>query len=532
MADLGFSDLTWIDDSAANPFLQSLKNLDLNADEKLSFAEARGKALPLPESHATFVPHTEAEFERYRTHLLQSGTARYYSLKQNLSYRYGPDPTYDTPDSWYWERATLYENEPDLYKVGVLNLLDYRVTENGEREFLFRQNQTAGLGAMIFTVSAGAEPEQAQVRVYRAGFQLMMQHENAEVERLRVRILEGLFVYLSLAPDWMEDSVWEPLLDAVEGQMMLSKTGLIKNAGQPNGKPDQTKLPQNMAERFEKAERGYPGTDVDLDLMELMETHLLATGLRPDVVSEKTLTEVEKAKLVSALKLVPAVMFGIMDKRGIFSEKSLVIEVREDDLFNLKFDQARAYYDFKTGKMVLKASYFRQTSVQRLAEALIHEFAHAMDEYTYRDYFLSDYYSATKKRASAIFNPFVTPYASKNAKEFFAESTLAYFNGETDEDPELILTRGRSDRAELRRKTPEMYLALTLYLEPGNPQNPNPYFANPVVFSKKTFSVLSTMAMEFREYLSPDMPLDQLVVFFAGMTSDCDDDAIPADGLG
>jgi len=138
----------------------------------------------------------------------------------------------------------------------------------------------------------------------------------------------------------------------------------------------------------------------------------------------------------------------------------------------------------------LREALIANFSIDRIRRSINHELGHWIQPPSTPKYFIEEYFYEFKTQQTANFNPFVSLYASKSPREFFAESIEAYYQGEIDTNPINDNVSGPMDRQELRQKMPIFYLALRLFLE--NDAN-NRYFANNTVFESFERSTFERM---------------------------------------
>lgn len=513
---LALSELFLLTADELRSFYTPLENLDQNQDAELDYAEVRGSTLPVLGRDRGLLIASVENFKNYSDYLASQIRSRSFLRSANLTSGIS-NPNLPSAEDWGWHRVLSGSaGDKAFFCWGAIEFLDQRQAASGNQEFLIRRRYQQQ-GHLQVTLEMASDPKKNQVSVGPSSFYLLEKQQNTTVENLRQALLRGLCVYLVNQADEAADR----MIDAIEGNLLITWPEWMQSVGQSKiFFPNKTSVSPSIAERLKKAEAGYPDRDVDLDFVDFK----LPYGIQPEIYGEMPLSAAEKRIFMDALQAVPSVLFQIMVRQNLFDEKKLQIEVRETDLIDAQFGQTAGFFLRDQKKIVISRSYLTLDKRASLLHTLIHEFAHAADGWDPVNGFASIYFNETKKRLKDDFNPFVSPYASKTVFEFFAESIVAYLRGETDLNPVADGVHGPRDQAELRRKTPELYLALKLYLEPGCAESPNPHFGQTAVLSKDSLTKIKDLLSHSPQVLSPWSPLTELVELYSGDFQDCSDE--------
>lgn len=201
---------------------------------------------------------------------------------------------------------------------------------------------------------------------------------------------------------------------------------------------------------------------------------------------DRPLTDQEGRGLIQAMQKVPAVLYDAVKKND---PRPLEFEILEDEVMTafMQTPFVIGCYVPNSHKVFVRRS---MVSSPALSWTIIHELSHAA--YIPRDepddavqYY---YYTARTKAAAGKDSSAVCLYAYTNANDFFAESAVSYLNGEEDPLPIESRAHGEHSRAELRKKCPEMYLAMKLFFEADSP-----YCGDKSVFNLRSCGVLTAL---------------------------------------
>lgn len=487
--------------------MDSLDALDKNRDGFVNFDEAKGHALILPDSFDFIDIADEKDFDHYQKILISHHNTGKIIFNETLSFAGSAvqvDRPFGSPESWYHLKWKEIEERGHFSRYAEFWLLDFFAQE-GVWHFLFRCDKEGDEDDSFFVLSVPEDLDQMEIQFSQTRHNLNDKPNHESLKDLIKNFLGKAFSLFTTNFTWLEKDRREKLADRLEALTLAME----ENAQKPALKamPDKSTLPRELAERLDMIENHR-----DRLFCRLIHYKTSSGQSYPIWLSfEKALgqDEIEKAKFF--LKSLPEYLIKALSNKGLLSEKKkLELEIRENDLFNFKFDTAAAFHT-APGLVVFRKSVFKGLSQNFLRSIFIHELGHALFLVASREDW-KKYYRQVKGRTDRKLNFFPSIYGSRDAIEFFAESVVAYVNGEEDPSPYSIPVYGRRDRRELREKTPELYLALRLYLEPDDGQNS--FFADSSLFTLSALEALSRVAQERPDLLAPSASVDMLDVCY------------------
>lgn len=299
-------------------------------------------------------------------------------------------------------------------------------------------------------------------------------------ESFRMSLLKALFVLFSTPIGEIPDQQRRDVLDSIEAIMMFSSDDVYLPKHMESPVSSASEMTGKVKVRYDRTSN-FTNPRVTPDLVLSASDDSVAIVWR----SEKSVSQKISEKIQKAMDRIPVALVDAMIREGKL--ETLKVEVIEDDLVDLRVKNALAFHQSGINLVGLRRSYVNQASVEQIASTIMHEFAHVIHP-RQSDNYIQPYYHALLDQQSDSYYPFVSTYARYTEYEFFAESTVAYFNGEVDSIPANELLRGPRDRRELREKTPEIYLSLMIYFDPSLSSDCDEDFD---VFDQKTFGQIA-----------------------------------------
>lgn len=380
------------------------------------------------------------------------------------------------------EDLYLYESPSECAQIESFSLLPYNLLQSGvlitafERQtgqsiFSLKYDVNSSHGAFDFRVIFLDHSSDILVEVDEEITNMSDVQENSTIEAFRQTLLMALFIELSVPVSPLQEYSQNEMFEKIESVLMFTVDGMH------NPKHLEKGLEESPLETVDQQSRLYrsrsqrmPKRNPDFSIRSNIGMHSISWR------SEEIIDESDVLKFQQALDQVSPDLVGVMVKQSSLS--GLELEIMEDDLVDLYVNDALAFYEYVGNRIVIRRSFIEMNSPDRIAATLTHELAHVVHPRAQKNS-LRQYYLEMIDEQRLDYYPFVSPYARYTEYEFFAESVVAYLNGENDEYPIQELSRGPRAGSELRKKTPQMYESLELYLNSENDK----YYGNPNVFA-------------------------------------------------
>lgn len=480
-----FKDLSW------------LETYDSNSDGLLEFEEVHKKKLSIPNNFTVFPIKNEASFAAYKKIIYSYNTTQSLSTTFELHGSSIKSLTSPTAENWIASNPSHLTTVKPVRSWKNFKLLDYELSSS-YNSLLLKYDDEGEKNDYYFQVLLNENPDDICLQLGKSFYSLNEMSVNAEFEEWRGQLLTGLFVMFIKELDWIPAPYQSRLRDRFEARMLEARPEIYESGYGKRAKI----IPDNLKESYEKFQNNeMPMRESPLTVAGVEEMHLKSW------YAEHELSPREETKFLEAFQLIPAELTEVLLAQNIFED--LTIQVIEDDIMKLrKNTNPPAYHDIKGGKhfVIFRRSYITDYKAYRIADTLVHELGHVIQG---GKEFIYPYYLKQKERLTGTFNPFVSPYF-KTWMEFFADAVVAYFNGEVDLQPNTGYYSGPMSRSELREKMPELYLAFRLFFEGGR-DGENKYFANNVVFTKRSLKIYESLIENSPDLLDPLTPLDAII---------------------
>lgn len=421
----------------------------------------------------------------------------------------------DSAEAWIQEDAGNLIDTSSLstnYSCSF-EIVACKEVQNGYRLLMKYNDPNTSQGDYFLTVGLN---EEARFDDFELGGTLFLFSEkisDLKLMALKAQLLKDLHILLITTPDDdplldVDDDIQEEHYEFLEAKMIEANPDLINlyqaSSSSPAAKPD-----DKMQSRIKSSQENQ------MPIRSSLTGNALNTCHTVDCRSELPLNKDEESLLSEVIDSLPDPLIESLVRQGIIAngdDKSLTIEIMEDDLFVATgYPWAAAYYTSSLNKICIRRNQLSH-DVATLNRLFIHEFAHAIPIASNTEANLFFWYSWKKARdefdtGHHEVNLCVTPYALNTHLEMVAESTVAYFNGEDDFDPWYTSGKGPCSRAELRKKQPEVYLALCLFYNERSP-----LFGDLSCFSEDSQKIYTAMLKGVWEnyLLDPERSIEEI----------------------
>lgn len=460
-----------------------LTELDQNQDGSLEFSEVQAENLLTPSAVSSMEIESEADFVLYKKLVDSAKITQAYrrfldtTEQQSLSGTEGL-----SAEEWIADRGAefmAYPPERVVY-ISYIKLLDILPYSNGY-QLLFAGSHKENGESFFFTVNLHDNPDDNKLQMGGLLLDLNKFFPDPTLDSWRQQLLKDLFVTLIYPLEQIPADFLATQRDRIEALMIQANPDMV-NIYEPSSTDQDTPVTPEVTERVNKSEQGeMPQRQ---SLTRIINNQQISLPLS----SENELTDYEKKRLSWLWQQMPPELLENLVKNDIISEEDgLALEVVETDILaGMGFRWAGALYDSNYNKIFFSRSYLNNAQDTFLVRLVIHELVHSLDA-NLTDFFVP-YFKQVRSQLSAEYNPTVDPYGLNSSGENFAENVVAYFVGETDPDPAVCFSCGPLSRDELRKKQPEMYLAIKLFFEKSSP-----LFGDPIAFSKDTKLIYDKM---------------------------------------
>lgn len=456
------------------PLYDELALADLDDDGHLSYSEIAAQGiteLPTPLYEDTFIVRDALDWSVYVA-LVHSALNTRFALplsKHDIAEK-------DSAEGWIQEEATELIGDSSLstnYNC-TFEIVASKEVQNGTRLLMKYNDPGATDGDYFFTVGLNEDAHLDDFELGGAVFLFSEKINNLKLIFLKAQLLKDLHVLLTATPDAdplpeVDDDIQEDHYEFLEAKMIEANPDMI-HLYQSSASSSATKLDAKMKKRIESSQKNL--VPIRLPLI----SNALNTCYTVECRSELPLNTDEKEPLSEIIDSLPDTLIECLAQQGQITndDRGLSVEIMEDDLFVATgYPWAGAYYDSGLNKICLRRSQLA-CDVITLRRLFIHEFAHAIPIAKNKEanFFAWTHWDNARKELEQghhEFNRCVTPYALNTHFEMFAESTVAYFADESDFEPWYTPNKGPCSRAELRKKQPEVYLALCLFYGENSP---------------------------------------------------------------
>lgn len=412
-----------------------------------------------------------------------------------------------SPVSWEerWQSGT---ESSLLARYGHFRFLD-KISYEGHEALLIRYKD--GQDEYPFIIHVYDDLDEMQVQLEDDVFNLNHICLTPEGEDWRLELFTALFVMFSEDLNCFEAPAQDRYRDRFEAQMMDIQERARSQPVASTASHTRTVFdPIVITPRYQRMRK-----KTNPDREPALELAGLSTVYHKPWKSEQILPEEEIVDIHGAFSFLPVEMVEALEVQGRLP--GLTIEILEDDIMDARMGDSLAFHSWTDNYIGFKRSYIQSATIYRVGATVIHEFAHALHPRG-DDVFLADYQRSLATHIDYRYYPFVSPYARKDEWEFFAESVVAYFNGEMDYEPIQDRLRGPRDRNELRRKAPEIYLAILLYLEADSL-----YFADKEVFTSDSLITIRELMATYPESLSAQSSPDWISQKYRELAESCEE---------
>lgn len=450
-----------------------LNGYDQNSDSLLSFDEIKGETVITPVEEEQFIIQDETSFNIYHALINSTNNAKnightIFTLGERSANSYHAIST----ENWIINSYNnLIENDPFL-TWGEYSIYDIKIDESKNINALYKyDNPKIENDSFYFSVSIDSNLEETRCEVNGSIFNLTEKQSDPGLEYFRKRLLSSLFVSFITPFASLSESKQNEYRDFFETQMLLARPDMFKSSHHNNT----SSQPKTMQERILRLDyKLNPNRIPSLETKNSMGDHFGLSwrsemGLKPD-----------QLKILFRLtESLPPQLVDVLENNNLL--KDLSFEIIEDEVMEAMNKSWKAYHNSQANSVWIKKSELKENKFETLAKILTHELGHRL--HPENDLLIKSLYERTKNDLyNNGQNNFVTPYAMSKDREFFAEAISAYFNGEKDKNPSTSSSQGPKDRSELRKKQPELYLALRLFFE-NTSDNENHFCGNKNVFN-------------------------------------------------
>lgn len=452
-------DAITLKDAADAGLTAVLSSYEADGDDALDFTELYGRGgFLVPRGDAYFSITTQTDFRTYAAMVASAASIK----RQTGAVFLSRQVCFEAHDAASWlfdagERlsqngavATAFDGDVEVCEV---------LTVAGKTTLYCRDLALRdSYGGYFFSVTLAEDPDAIRIEVNGRSIDPNKGSEDLVTEAWRGQILTALYSLFSNATIPLPEALYTVARDRFEILMLRANPSLAIAA--PPGAPT---APEVLAR----------AKDIDAGNSPLAARAIVARGSQKNhplvFCAETPLTAAESKTLQGAVNLVPAVLWDALDQTSKMA--LLKFEFVAPEIAGAWSPSGwGGLYEKRLNKIFFLRGYVADGSEEFLADFFVHELSHRLELLAPSDSFLGSYFDTKKKLIpTANENPFVSPYAAGSAGEFIAESIVAYFNGAQDAPPIVGKNYGQRTREELRRKTPELYLALRLFFEKDSP---------------------------------------------------------------
>jgi hypothetical protein len=456
------------------PLYEELTLADINDDSSLSYSEMVTQGiteLPTPLYEDTFIVRDDLDWSVYVALVWSAINTRFaLSISQH-------DITEeDSAEGWIQEDAVDLMGEISLstHYNCAFEIIACKEVSNGYRLLMKYNDPETAYGDYFFTVGLNEDAHFDDFELGGAVFLFSEKINNLKLIALKALLLKDLHVLLTTTPHVdplteVDDDIQEEHYEFLEAKMIEANPDMIhlyqSSAATPTEEPN-AKMKKRIAHSKENL----------MPIRLSLTGNALNTCYALDCRSELPLNSDEIKCLSEVVDSLPETLVESLMRQGqiTHNDLSLSIEIMENDLFVATgYPWAGAYYNANLNKISVRRDQL-SCDVVTLSRLFIHEFSHAIPIANHKDanFFVHTHWNNARQELNQghhEFNRCVTPYALNTHFEMFAESTVAYFADEDDLDPWYTPNKGPCSRAELRKKQPELYLALCLFYDEDSP---------------------------------------------------------------
>ncbi|MBF0104954.1 MAG: hypothetical protein HQM16_06465 [Deltaproteobacteria bacterium] len=498
-----------------------LAPLDVNKDNAVEFGEAKDHTLSLAHQSLSFAIKSELDFNLYKKLV--------YSEDHNASL-FDPQKIRavgalcsgaDTAEQWVFGARKDSGSAKPLKEYKEFKLLDCKKNQTTDSyALLVKYDCTDEKDDAYLIVNLEQDP--VETTVSAGGMTYASQdpaccHEM--LESFMAKLWASLFVMMVRPVTTIPEALRIAYRDYFEARMVQTRPR--DSTASPINPDGPLHATQELKARYKKSDRG--ATPFEREAYTL---NGISREHTKQIQAERALTKDEARILSQAFKLLPAELVDVLAKKNLLENTQ--IEIVEDDIMDLLGTRAIIYTKMADPRFCsetdtscldktikIRRSFLNRVTPHQLVRNLTHELGHVIepvgDGYRFNldKFFIPSYFDKLRTQLSMWYNPFVSPYF-ENKMEFFAESLLAFFEGEEDMAPEESAFGGPIDRSELRQKQPELYLAFRLFFEDTS-DHQNTFYGNDVVFCNLAFEALTQAIHTDPKLLKPGAPISDLL---------------------